>query len=603
MTDWTVPPLLRTFISPEEVFPGRVVTYGELSALATTINRTEGLKFLGFLNLLLSSAALEADLVGPEPARDVQAWLIGNVISRELLSVLQSKMRDASFLDRPFLHRTQVLFVARLVATHGQATGGNMLATRDARDLLGDLLFLTNGLFRVDEPPPKASIALWVATQVAPLYETENAPALALAWPRAQELLTRRLPAVADDPVELERLERVALFTSGFNVQAWFDLTFLLFSFWSTVTFRDLIAEPSRGCFDPHQPHEIVSKDVLSKFTEGLSVGLDELPEWLNIAEFSREILFDLTPFRAKPLWRLPDGAVMCVDVGLLMERLGPHVFWSMINALDTDDRRKRFTSIWGKAFEGSCLDTLQEVFASRRWSYARNPIDQATNEEVWDAVAVRGDVAIVIECKGTFVRSADKYSGEPGRFFKGLSKKFGRAKHGGVHQLLRGIFGVWLDRRVAGAFVQPDRVSEVFPVLVVQDPIIGCGPVARVLSDRFQAGLQKRVHIRRPRIWPLTILTADDLDKVASSKRITGARLDSILKSFHRSHPSRAVSFGDFLASSASAHFGFPDRVRADLRARWVATGELVLGRFRAKEYGGTKTGAQVSGPSPESP
>src|SRR5206468_3655080 len=119
---------------------------------------------------------------------------------------------------------TQLLFVTRLVATHGRVDGGNMLVTRDDFDAIGDLLFLTNGLFRVDEPAAKGSTALWLATQMGPMHETENPPDIELSWPRIHELFTRRLPAAAADPTELERLERVALFTTGFNLEAWLDL-------------------------------------------------------------------------------------------------------------------------------------------------------------------------------------------------------------------------------------------------------------------------------------------------------------------------------------------------------------------------------------------
>jgi hypothetical protein len=151
--------IIRAFISPEEIVPGRTVDYGELSALASTLNRNEALHFLGFLNLLLSSATIETDFTNKiEPVRDVQTWLIREVISAKLLSSLQAKLRGESLLDRPLLHRTQLLFVTRLVATWGRPDGGNQLQTRDDFDVIGDLLFLTNGLFRVEVPASKEAL-------------------------------------------------------------------------------------------------------------------------------------------------------------------------------------------------------------------------------------------------------------------------------------------------------------------------------------------------------------------------------------------------------------------------------------------------------------
>ena len=389
--------IIRAFISPEEIVPGRTVDYSELSALASTLNRDEALHFLGFLNLLLSSATIETDFTNKiEPVRDVQTWLIREVISAELLRSLQAKLGAESLLDRPLLHRTQLLFVTRLVATWGRVDGGNQLETRDDFDVIGDLLFFTNGLFRVEDPPSKESTALWLASQMGPMHETENPPAIEFSWPRVHNLFTNRLPAAAADPSELERLERAALFTTGFSTEAWLDLSFLLFSFWSAVTFKQLMADRSRGYLNPDQPHETVSKDVLLRTLAPLSTPFAELAGKLRIETFSRTILFDLTPFRASPLWIMPNGTALCVDVALLVERLGAHAFWSVMNALDTPERRKQFTSTWGSAFEAYCLDRLATMFRARKWSFVPNPFDESSNEELWDGLATRDDTAIV---------------------------------------------------------------------------------------------------------------------------------------------------------------------------------------------------------------
>lgn len=589
-----MPPIIRTFVSPEEVYPDRVVTYDELSELATRLNRSEALEFLGFLNLLLSAATLEMERTNRiEPVRDVQTWLIREVVSRDLLAALQSRFGNTSLLDRPLLHRTQLLFATRLVATHGTPVGGNKLAARDDFDLIGDLLFLTNGLFGVKEPPAKESTALWVATQMGPMHETENPPDLALSWPRIQELLLRRLPAAAVDPAELERLERIALFNSGYGLQAWLDLSFLLFSFWSAVTFRELMTDRSRGYLDPSRPHDVVSNEVLRRALEPLAVKFEHLAEVLKIESFSRATLFDLTPFRATPLWIMPSGNVLCVDAVMLMERLGPHVFWSVMNALDTSERRHQFTGTWGLAFESYCLDAFQAVFGAKKWSYFRRPRDERTNEEIWDALAVRDDIAIAIECKGTFMRSADKYSGEPRRFFKGLSKKFGCGMHGGVYQLARGISRVWFEGVIHGPIARPEAIKNVFPVLVTQDPILECGPVTRVLSDRLLTAIERRRGYRRePRVWPLTVVTADDVDRLSMAVRASGARIDAFFKGFHRTYPSRMVSLGDFFTSHSAEYFGPQERVHSAIRARFETTAKSTFQRFRESEYGGRVDG-----------
>ncbi|ODS53499.1 MAG: hypothetical protein ABS36_12720 [Acidobacteria bacterium SCN 69-37] len=583
-----MPQIIRTFISPEEVFPGRSVDYAELSGLASTLNRDEALHFLGFLNLLLSSATIETEFTNNvEPVRDVQTWLIREVISEKLLRTLQAQFGAASLLNRPLLHRTQLLFVTRLVATWGRADGGNRLQTRDDFDVIGDLLFLTNGLFRVEEPPSKKATALWLATQMGPMHETENPPAIEISWPRVHDLFTRRLPAAAADPADLERLERIALFTTGFSMEAWLDLSFLLFSFWSAVTFKQLMADRSRGYLNPDQPHETISKEVLLQALASLSTPFAELPDRLKIESFSRTTLFDLTPFRASPLWIMPNGDALCIDVALLVERLGAHAFWSVMNALDTMARRKQFTSTWGSAFEAYCLDRLDKIFRARNWFFVPNPLDESSNEELWDAVAVRDGAAIVIECKGTFIKSGDKYSGEPAAFFRGLTQKFGHVKHGGLYQLRSGIEAVWFNQTAKSSIRGLRAVEDIYPVLVVQDPIINAGPVMRVLSDRFLRSMEPRLKVGHPKVWPLTVMTADALDRLSAVIQVTGERLDSILKSFHRAHPSRMISLEEFMAPNGD-RFN-TEAVRAIIKGRFDVIAEAAMQRFRNGDYGGT--------------
>ncbi len=595
----------RAFISPAEVYPGRIVAYADVAALASTLNRAEALHFLAFLNLLLSAALTETKLkadVGP--VRDVQTWLLREIVSERLLADLKAKFRDASLLDRPILHRSQLLFAIRLVATHGQPEGGNMLATRPDFDVFGDLLFAINGLFDAGAPPAgEGSAALWVATHAGPLYELENPPAIDLAWPRIQELLIERLPKTVADPAELERLEQIAVFTTGFSVQAWLDLTFMLFSFWSAATFKELMDNRGRAYLDPNRPHPVISRDMLVRAVEGLSINFADVPAALAIDTFSTATLFDLTPFRTKPLWTMPDGKVLCVDTGLLTERLGPHVFWSIMNALDTPERRHRFSGVWGRAFEAYALDAFDQIFHAKKWAFYRNPFDDSIGEELWDGVAVRDTTVIPIEIKGTFIQTAAKYSGVPRRFARGLADKFGMAAHGGAFQLARGISHVWHDASAATTIKDLEKATDVFPVLVVQDPVFGFGGVCRVVSDWFRNAIERRT--KRPvnkntKVWPLTVLTADDLDHLFAAVQATGGRLDALLKRFHRTFPSRARSMSELLNGDHAADFGFPDKVQVIVRERFKKRTGGIFERFRSGEYGAPAAAGEAGTDAP---
>lgn len=296
-------PIFRTFISPDEVYPGRVVTYEDVVAVAGSLNRDEALHFLGFVNLVLTSATTESHLSGKlEPLRDVQHWLFREVVSERLLADLKARFRDASLLDRPILHRTQILFAIRVVATHGNERAGNRLVDRRDFDAVGNLLFLINGLFA---PAPlttedAATKALWIATDMGPLHELENPPPLELTWPRTAELLAHRLPAVAE-PAELRRLEQTVVFSSGFSLLAWVDLNWLLMSYWLTVNYGELMKNRARGYLGLDAPHSVISVEALRRAVDVLAVKFDDLATHLRIDRYSRRDVFDPSVDGAKP--------------------------------------------------------------------------------------------------------------------------------------------------------------------------------------------------------------------------------------------------------------------------------------------------------------
>jgi hypothetical protein len=186
--------ILRSFISPDQLYPGRIVSYDDVVAIAATLNRAEAIHFLAFLNLLLSAATTEARRRhSVAPLREVQHFLFREIVSESLLRDLHARFGEDDLLDRPILFRGQLLFAIRVVATHASEHGGNTLQRRSEFDAIGDLLLLVSGLFRTEglQSNPATAI-LAMAAHLGPSYELENPPAIELTWPRVQDLLINR---------------------------------------------------------------------------------------------------------------------------------------------------------------------------------------------------------------------------------------------------------------------------------------------------------------------------------------------------------------------------------------------------------------------------
>ena len=81
---------------------------------------------------------------------------------------------------------------------------------------------LRNGAFHgAPERPVKGSgdTALWLATSIVPMHETENPPDVSLSWPRIQDLLINRLPSADPNPAVIEAVQKVTATSTGFSLQ------------------------------------------------------------------------------------------------------------------------------------------------------------------------------------------------------------------------------------------------------------------------------------------------------------------------------------------------------------------------------------------------
>ena len=179
-------------------------------------------------------------------------------------------------------------------------------------------------------------------------------------------------------------------------------------------------AGQSKGLFiSPHPP---CLEDLYDKLLEHNCVSIDKLPNEIYDS-FRSTPMNEFRVFRDKPLVKIGENAMMCVDFNFLIDKLESGIFWIIFNQLKESDQGQLF-SIWGDAFEkyiGSILErsvsnadgeTEDSTEDSQRLitspKYKDNP-----NHECTDFIIHTDETLVLMECKGGRLTADAKYNGK----------------------------------------------------------------------------------------------------------------------------------------------------------------------------------------------
>ncbi len=516
--------------------------------LASRINRDAGLLMLARFNLVQSVAAINAELTGNVQSRvRAQEKLISLAISDRRLRELKDKLGNTSLLDQILLHRAQLLLAMKLVARFGSSSRGIRFEKRDDYDVIGELALIINSLY--DLPPSGSGTARDLAAQMSPFVELENLPHVDRALVRTAEMLGNSLRRTPQTNPVARNIERIFVFLTGLSFEALLDMTFAAFSFYAAPGFEEFIQQPSRAYLNPYNANNVVSADYLNRFLFHISVNFGEVPGTVELPGDLNRYLVDFTSFRQFPVWRFGPDAYLCVDPAFVMEKLSSGFYWLIMNALDSLERRREFSGLWGLLFQDYVLAVLADLYPAASGILFPQPFYESPREEAFDAVLHYGGRLVALEIKGSFVPVAAKYAGQLLPFFKGVSSRFGNTRAGAVQQLatnLRLTFGPSPGRRVSG--LPTDPVSQIFPVVVVQEPVLRFSLVTRLLAERF-ARLTRKVRWRpNTTVRPVLFLQIEDLEALIPYVKDGDFTFLEVLTAKLAADPTHLHSFNDFL-------------------------------------------------------
>jgi hypothetical protein len=547
-----------------------------------TINRDAGLVILGTYNLALSLAAVRVGLdVATTDRLAAQQALLRNTISERRLKELRDKLGSAQLVRRPLFHRAQLLTMIKLVARYGHPTGGNRLVSRNDFDQIAELGLLVNSLWAfVDQAKDAGDV---VAPILAPSIELENPPSVAESLARSTKMLGPHLADLQFRERFARQLERIFLFETRLNFTELVDLTFALWSYYSSMSVDEMISNQRRAHFNPFAPDNVVSPQNIRKLLDLVSIPFGEIPGIVGEAD-ARNYLVDFTPFRQWPVWMFAESNYLCVDPAFLQEKLSSGVYWTVMNALDPE-AREEFSRIWGRMFELQLFETLESF--SLAGTVDRSPRYSDTQDEAFDAVVDFGDRLIVIQAKASFVRADAKYSGVPDLFFEGLDERFGLLPGRALGQTrsnLRYCFGLE-GRRVVEEF-RGRHFREILPVIVYQEPVLNFGPVTRHYARQLEEDLRGFLFQLDAVVRPVVFLHIDDFHLFAQHARDGAITFVDVLHRKLADDPGHVESFGAFWSETLRPSLGLAARRDELLAAQFRRYADESLARFGRGDY-----------------
>ena len=549
----------------------------ELVEMARRFNYEAGVEFLARLNVYLGLASASED---EKIFADVHEKLTASVLSPARLKGVLGVFGDKLYRTAIVLNRLQILSGIKLLALYAQREGGNTFEKESDRYQIGELALAINSFYGPDLGEPN-----WpegdVKAQLAAKAELSNPELMVnglvrtrcLLGPVLDDYLRRLKGQVAPPP-----FERIFTLLNGINFRDFLDITLYLHIEHSGML-DDLISTDQMAYVDVQKPKRYVSGEKLKSWAETMAISLDELPSLVGAFTADIRFFFDMTIFRQFPLWRSGGHKYFLIDPMFLGERLSSYGFyWTVVNGVIDDRLRSQFQCLWGELVQEYVRQLLAESFSGEPDSFLRRPTYDDDGSEVFDCAVLLGDGLIPIEIKGSVLPIADKYAAMAAPFYQGVSAKFGSGPRGAVEQLLRNIEHLVSAGHLRECRQIPlDRIRRILPIVIVHEPILRFGWLARALATEFTTGLKlivEKQKIRPPGepfyIYPFQLLTVEELERLQPYIQEGDFDLFDCVRSKANEDPDYQLNLWEFITTRFLPAKGIKPRANEKMAGRF---------------------------------
>jgi hypothetical protein len=541
--------------------------------MAKEFNREAGTGYLARLNLYLSLALQAHD---PKKVVEIQAMLAREVLSTTRLQQLTNVFANRNLHEKwVLLGRAQLLVGIKLLVLYGCEEGGNCLEHVEDLAKIGELMLAINSCYGPGFGEPNLPVDD-VIVHLATSAELHNPETLVNGFVRIRVLLG---PVLNDYIASLKGqnppppFERIFTLLNGLNFRDFLDIM-LYMDMECRQMLGGLIEARTMVYADVTQPKRYVSGHIMRAWAELMSVDRRNLKAIVEGSERDSSFFYDLTMFRRFPLWRVDEERYFVIDSMFLAERLSSFGFyWTVVNGLVEETLRESFQRVWGELIQEYVRRLLNESHPAHRATFMRKPVYSDDGSEVFDSAIVVGDGLIPVEIKSSVLPIGQKYTGEASSFYQGLSAKFGSGHGAAVEQLLRNIGQIFSPTKPRQSSIPAADIREIFPIVIVHEPILRFGFAAQALADEFFTGVAKLAVHDGLMIYRLHVMDIETIERLEPYIQAGDFTLVECLRAKAREAPNE-MGFWQFMVTSFMPSRGIEPRPNSKLLGRfdWLA-------------------------------
>jgi hypothetical protein len=350
---------------------------------------------------------------------------------------------------------------------------------------------------------------------------------------------------------------------TGLTIQQYCEIIFFIVAWFYGHNVKDMLDDSSKFIIQKESyisPTKI-DPETFDKFLELTSFPFTDLSSHLSNHRGAHNR--DFSAIQSNPLMVFDNGAIACLDLDFLIEKLSTGVYRFIFDHYPEKYRGDALTS-WGYIFEQyvhGILGRLHPPVKSRliTGAFAEN-LKYQTKEEAFDGILIsptNPQHLLVFQYKSRFIKPEVKYSDDVDRFERALDHEgmFGLGRKGGVTQLATNIEFLWhrdKDNKRKKLMAPLDNLvgfEKVTPILVVQESFFRMDFFNWTLNNRFQSYIAAAQISSAITIEPLLVIDIESFEILKPyilSGRFT---LSQVVNSINAINPDRRMSLRRYLS------------------------------------------------------